>query len=82
MAITDIAMQSGATTANLLAVMASKPRYNRKEAAQLAGISQRAFDRRIAEGDIKTVRDGGRVFITHDELMRYCGSDRPNRRVR
>ena len=81
MALRDIAMQSGATTANLLAVTASKPRYNRKEAAQLAGIGLRTFDRRIAEGDIKIVRDGERVFVTQDELLRYCKQDRPNRRV-
>jgi hypothetical protein len=74
-------MQSGATTANVMAVTAPKPRYNRKEAAQLSGLGLRTFGRRMAEGDIRIVRDGERVFVTHEELMRYCKQDRPNRRV-
>jgi excisionase family DNA binding protein len=73
--------QSDATTPNVLAAIAPKPRYNRKEAAHLAGIGLRTFDRRIAEGDIRIVRDGERVFVTHDELLRYCKKDRPSRRV-
>jgi excisionase family DNA binding protein len=47
-------------------------RYSVPEAAEMLGLSVATMWRRVKAGQIKTVRDGGRVLITYDELRRYA----------
>lgn len=44
------------------------------EAAQALRISRALLYRRIKEGRIHVVRDGGRVFVSYSELLRYSRS--------
>jgi predicted site-specific integrase-resolvase len=53
-----------------------KPRYTKKETQALLGISESTLKRRIAAGEIATVRDVGLVFITAEEILRYANQDR------
>jgi len=41
----------------------------------MLGLHVDTVRRRIRTKDLHIVRDGGRVFITHDELMRYGTRD-------
>jgi hypothetical protein len=52
-------------------------RVRRSEAPAYLGISQRQLDYRIANKEIRTVRDGGAVFITVAELRRYATTNHP-----
>jgi hypothetical protein len=47
-------------------------RVRRSAAPWLLGISARQLDYRIANGEIKTIRDGRAVFIAMSELRRYA----------
>jgi hypothetical protein len=76
MAVKYITRQSRATTANLLAVMASKPHYNRKEATQLAGIGLRALDRPVADSPSSVRQVSRRVLITHEDPSQFIKRDR------
>jgi excisionase family DNA binding protein len=49
-------------------------RLSKTEAAQVLGLAVRTLDTRIAEGKLKVIRDGRRVFILSDELERYAKS--------
>jgi len=50
-------------------------RYSVQEAAEMLGLHVDTVRRRIRTKDLHIVRDGGRVFITHDELVRYGTRD-------
>ena len=50
-------------------------RYPIPEAADLLGISTTTMWRRVKAGQIRIVRDGGRVLVTYDELRRYANRD-------
>lgn len=52
-------------------------RVRRSEAPAYLGISQRQLDYRIANKEIRTVRDGDAVFITMAELRRYATTNHP-----
>jgi len=52
-------------------------RVRRSEAPAYLGISQRQLDYRIANKEIRTVRDGDAVFITVAELRRYATTNHP-----
>jgi hypothetical protein len=56
-------------------VLNSKLRFSRREAARVLGMSQRTLDYRIKAGEIKTKRDGDRVYITAAELRGYSQRD-------
>lgn len=49
--------------------------YSRAEAAYQWSLSIRAVDYGIAEGTIRVRRIGGRILITHQELLRYASHD-------
>jgi hypothetical protein len=49
--------------------------YSRKETAYLLSLSLRAIAYMIASGDLRTKRHGGRVMITHAELLRQAALD-------
>ena len=49
--------------------------YSRKETAYLLSLSVRAIAYLIASGDLRTKRHGGRVMITHAELLRQAALD-------
>lgn len=50
-------------------------RYTLPQAAELLKISRATLYRRIADGELDVVRDGGRRFVTPDELHRYARRD-------
>lgn len=50
-------------------------RVRRSEAPAYLGISLRQLDYRIANKEIKTVRDGDSVFIGMAELRRYASTN-------
>ena len=52
-------------------------RVRRSEAPAYLGISQRQIDYRIANKELRTVRDGDGVFITMAELRRYSTTNHP-----
>ena len=52
--------------------------YSRLEAAYQLSLSLRAIAYKIASGDMKTKRHGGRVMITHAELLRQAALDDRN----
>ena len=52
--------------------------YSRKETAYLLSLSLRAISYLIASGDLRTKRHGGRVMITHAELLRQAALDDRN----
>jgi len=52
-------------------------RVRRSEAPEYLGISQRQVDYRIANKEIRTVRDGDAVFISMAELRRYATTNHP-----
>jgi hypothetical protein len=41
----------------------------------LLGVSQRHLDSRIQAGQLKTVKDGSRIFITVAQLRQYANRD-------
>lgn len=47
-------------------------RYSIPEAAQILRLSVPTVWRRIKAGHLQSVRDGGRVFISHEELCDYA----------
>ena len=49
--------------------------YSRKDAAYMLAESLRSIDYKIATGSLKIIRQGGRVKITHAELLRQAGID-------
>jgi hypothetical protein len=49
--------------------------YSRKETGYLLSLSLRAIAYMIASGDLRTKRHGGRVMITHAELLRQAALD-------
>jgi hypothetical protein len=49
--------------------------HPRKEAAWLLGISVRSLDYLIANKQLATRRNGGRVLIPHSELVRFSRAD-------
>jgi hypothetical protein len=53
-------------------------RVRRSEAPAYLGISQRQLDYRIAQKEIRTVRDGDAVFISMAELRRYASTNHPS----
>jgi excisionase family DNA binding protein len=75
MAVKRIPIQSGATTANLFAVMASKPRYNRKEAAQLAGVGLRTRNRLVTDEQFSARRIRRHFPITRKALSQFMERD-------
>jgi hypothetical protein len=58
-------------------VLGSKPRYAVPESLVLLGISRGLLFQRIEQGALSVVRDGRRIFLTDDEIRRYCASSRP-----
>jgi hypothetical protein len=56
---------------------ANPPRllYSRKEAAFQLSESLRTIDYKIAQGTLRIIRQGGRVKITHAELLRQASLD-------
>jgi len=51
--------------------------YDRKTAAYVLSISLRALDYKVAAGEIKTRRIGGKVLFTARELKRFAATDHP-----
>lgn len=49
--------------------------YSRKQTAYLLSLSVRAIAYMIASGDLRTKHHGGRVMITHAELLRQAALD-------
>ena len=49
--------------------------YSRAESAYLLSLSLRAISYLIARGDLRTKRHGGRVMVTHAELLRQATLD-------
>jgi hypothetical protein len=49
--------------------------YSRKEAAYMLSESLRSIDYKLAQGTLKYIRQGGRVKITHAELLRQAAID-------
>ena len=49
--------------------------YSRKEVAYQLSLSLRAIAYMIAAGDLRTKRHGGRVMISHAELLRQAALD-------
>jgi hypothetical protein len=49
--------------------------YSRKEAAYMLSESLRSIDYKLAHGKLKYIRQGGRVKITHAELLRQAAID-------
>jgi hypothetical protein len=49
--------------------------YSRKQTAYLLSLSLRAIAYMIASGDLRTKHHGGRVMITHAELLRQAALD-------
>ena len=47
-------------------------RYPLSEAAVLLGLHIDTLRKRIEDGEITTVRDGKRIFILNEELLRYA----------
>jgi len=47
-----------------------------REAAEMVGISKRMLEYRIAQKEIRIVRDGGRSLVELTELRRYARSNR------
>ena len=47
-------------------------RYSPKQVAQLLDFSERTLARRVTAKEITPVRDGGRVYFTHEEIVRYA----------
>jgi hypothetical protein len=52
-------------------------RVRRSEAPSYLGISQRQLDYRIANKELRTVRDGDAVFIPMAEHRRYASTNHP-----
>ena len=46
-------------------------RLTKLEVVPILRISLGTLDKRIKDGDIKIVREGKRIFILEDELIRY-----------
>jgi len=56
-----------------------KLRYPAKECLKHLGISRNTFDLRVNAGKYQVVRDGGLVFMTHEQLMNAInGGSKPN----
>jgi len=55
--------------------LGSKPRYDLAEVQVLLGISLGTVRKRINDGHLTAQRDGTRVFITNEEIVRYCASE-------
>jgi hypothetical protein len=49
--------------------------YSRKEAAYQLSESLRSIDYKLANGTLRHIRQGGRVKITHAELLRQASID-------
>jgi hypothetical protein len=64
-----------ASTRTTLPSPAPRLLYSRKEAAYLLCTSLRNIAYRIANGTMKVRRQGGRVVITHAELLRQAALD-------
>jgi hypothetical protein len=64
-----------ATTCTPLPSPAPRLLYSRKEAAYQLSTSLRNVAYRIANGTMKVRRQGGRVVITHAELLRQAALD-------
>ena len=49
--------------------------YSRKDAAHMLSESLRSIDYKLAQGTLRYIRQGGRVKITHAELLRQAAID-------
>ena len=54
-----------------------KLRFSPAEFCSATGISRSKFFERVRRGEIKTVKDGGQLFVTAAEADRYAKSDTP-----
>ena len=52
-----------------------KLRYDRKSGAFALSMSVRAVDYRLASGELQSVRDGHKRYITASSLKRYASHD-------
>jgi len=59
-----------------LAVNRGRVKYEYPEAVRRLGFSERTLHRRIAEGRLRPVHEGGRSYITEDEAVRYEDAER------
>lgn len=50
-----------------------KKRYKAKDACEILGISRRSLNRMINNNTIKSIKEGNRVFIEEDELLKFNG---------
>lgn len=55
-----------------------KLRYDRKSAAFALSMSVRSVDYRLASGELESVRDGHKRYITATSLKRYASRDHFN----
>lgn len=60
-----------------LAALQFKLQYSRNEVALLLGVGVRTVDRLIASKELPSRRDGGRVFVTRQALLKYLKRDHP-----
>lgn len=60
-----------ASTIGSMTVQPFRLRYSIREASEMLGVSTKTIRRRIAAGQLQSIRDGSKIFITWDELDRY-----------
>jgi excisionase family DNA binding protein len=66
---------SSSTVAASAETVAPRMLYSRKEAARQLSISPRSLDYLIANREIAVRRNGSRILIPHNELVRYARAD-------
>ena len=61
----------------MTAIALTKLRYTVPEFITLTGTPRSTVFQRINRGELKVVRDGRKVFITADEMIRYSHQSQP-----
>ena len=52
-----------------------KLRYSLPECLEQLGVSRATFFRRVKAGKYKAIKDGGRTFMSHAQLINAAGGD-------
>ncbi len=55
--------------------LGSKPRYSVPESLELLGVSRWFFYDRVKNGQYRIIKDGGRTFMTHEQLLDAAQGD-------
>lgn len=52
-----------------------KLRYGLEECLEQLGVSRATFFRRVKDGRYQVTKDGGRTFMSHEQLVAAAGGD-------